>query len=131
MEDVREAILRAWETVRPILEKDENELAQRLARRRQKEMLKPPREACVAIRACDQRITSEATRIEPLRAERLQVEHRVVIDARLLYRLCRPKWIEPGGGDVLEIAERLGLRLMRSGRPSHTRCTKGAPPSGT
>src|SRR5437867_3468914 len=57
MTDLDEAILNAWQKLRPRILSDPHELARRLSRRRNSLLSRPPRAWCLAIRASDHRIT--------------------------------------------------------------------------
>ena len=59
MDDVETAILSAWKRVRPHLQSNPGELVKRLARRASKELTRPPRPWCIAIRANDSRLIAD------------------------------------------------------------------------
>src|SRR3954468_22722037 len=111
MTDLEQAILDAWQRVRPTLLADAAELARRLARRRTPTLLRPPRAWCLAVRASDTRINPAAAAIVPEhavsprgaphvtnpRAPTRYLPHEVTLDAPLLRMLCRPVYIDPPG----------------------------------
>src|SRR4051812_36791501 len=65
MSDILELISVAWEKLRPGIEKDPDELARRLARRRAGMMRRPPRAWCLAARASDTRINPASAACVP------------------------------------------------------------------
>src|SRR5438105_8962767 len=77
---------------------DPQELAGRLARRRNKSLTRPPRAWCVAIRASDRRITAAHWVISPEHAMDLDypehpyepIEHEVTIQTDAIRRYCHP-----------------------------------------
>lgn len=114
MDDISEAIHEAWEKLGPEILANPLELNKRLARRRMKLHRRPPRAWCLAVRACDTRITPAAAIIVPEDAAYpgrpdLYREHQVTLDARLLRRLCKPVRIEPPGQDWKQVADLLGV----------------------
>src|SRR5688572_483421 len=105
MSDLLNLIGHAWETrVKPILDRDPDELQRRLARRRAGMMRRPPRAWCLAIRASDQRINPATAACVPEEAAYLPSQlgpdhyqrdymigrHEVTITAPLLREICRP-----------------------------------------
>jgi hypothetical protein len=117
--DLLEIIYDAWQTcVKPLIDKDPDELARRLARRRSKLMQRPPRAWCLAVRASDRRINPATAIIVPedaayppsTRGYELEVyrEHEVTLDARLLRQLVRPIFIPKPGIEQAELARMMG-----------------------
>jgi DNA-binding NarL/FixJ family response regulator len=118
MTDLEERILEAWERVWPWLKEDPEELARRVARRRTPTLTRPMRHECIALRACDKRITAAWWRISPEHAMDLNhpahpyepIEHDVVIRAEQLRKFCWPVRVDGWGEEVEEIAKKLGCR---------------------
>jgi len=118
MDDLEQALIDAWERVRPQLLDDPDELHARLARRRLKVLRRPPRAWCLSVRAGDTRITAWDAELVPESAmdaddpdhpgERLT--HDVTLDKRLMTRLAAPVRIAPGGEDAVVVAGKLGVR---------------------
>lgn len=108
----------AWEKIKPALDRDPDELARRLARRRQGMMRRPPRAWCLAIRASDTRINPASAACVPEDAayptrclrgvEPWYSRHEVTITAELLRKICRPYFIPSPGITPKELAEQLG-----------------------
>jgi len=114
MDDVSSAVLDAWNRIWPTLRDDPRELALRLARRRSRAMRSPPRAWCVAVRASDTRINPASACIVPEDAAYpgrpdLYAEHEVVLDARLLRKLCRPVTFDGYGATRQIAAAALGI----------------------
>lgn len=116
MHDLDIALIEAWQLIQPMFEKNPDELAQRLSRRRQPSLQRPPRAWCLAVRASDTRINPATAAIVPEHALRLDChirpycfgEHEVTLDARLLRRLCQAVHIDPPGEDWQFVARKLG-----------------------
>ena len=87
-------IEKAWQRVRHQCEGDPEELRRRIELRKSGMMRRPPRAWCLAVRAADRRITPATTIITPESAAYpgtgIYQEHEVVLDAKLMRRLCRP-----------------------------------------
>src|SRR5687768_14646409 len=123
MPDLLELIHTAWnQRVKPLLEKDPDELARPLARRRSGMMRRPPRAWCLAIRASDQRINPATAACVPeeaafhdshLRRGYIRDEecgrHEVTVTAKLLRKICRPFVIPKPGLDAEIVARELGV----------------------
>jgi hypothetical protein len=117
--DLLELIWHAWQTrVKPLIDKDPDELVRRLARRRSGMMQRPPRAWCLAVRASDHRINpatalcvSEDAAYPPATrgyGREVFAEHEVTLDARLVRQLVRPIFIAKPGFDQAELAKMLG-----------------------
>jgi DNA-binding CsgD family transcriptional regulator len=117
MTDLEQAILGAWQRIRPTLLADAAELSRRLARRRTPTLLRPPRAWCLAVRASDTRINPATAAIVPEHALSLDShlhpyrfgDHEVIVDVPLLGRLCGPVRIEPPGEEWHVVARKLGV----------------------
>src|SRR5262245_32538074 len=120
MLSIDDALFAAWESVRPTLLADRVALAKRLERRSSANLLRPPRAMCLAVRASDTRITNASAAIVPEHAVQLNsrehpdhyVEHSVMLDARLIRRLCCPVSIPAPGEPWDEVAHRLGTHPL-------------------
>jgi hypothetical protein len=116
MNDVDRLILEAWEKLGPKIVGDPEELARRVARRRSKLLTRPPRAWCIAIRACDRRITPMDWIITPEHALDLDhpehpyepIEHTVTIQPHGLRKFCRPVRTDSWGELVQDVARQLG-----------------------
>src|SRR5882672_10924239 len=106
-EALERAIEEAWVSLRRRILSDPDELRRRLARRRIKSLVRPPRAWCIAVRASDRRITPAHWVIWPEHAVELDhpehpyepIEHEVFIGTHALLRYCRPGgWGWGGGG---------------------------------
>ena len=115
MDDMDRALLEAFGEVWPRLKGDEDELRARLARRRSREMSRPPRAWCLAVRASDRRIEPYRMAIVPRYEEGLVVAEEVTLDAEALRRLCAPVEINSAGESITTVAEKLGMRLASLG----------------
>src|SRR5438094_5431076 len=127
MDPLVQAIAEAWQRVKPLVEKDPDELARRLARRRLAVMQRPPRAWCLAVRASDTRInpataacvpeeaayprSALGTRFEPEYSE--YGPHEVTLTAELVRRLVRPYYIPKPGISARELAGKLGCSRGR------------------
>jgi DNA-binding CsgD family transcriptional regulator len=127
MDPLVQAIAEAWKRVKPLVEKDPDERARRLARRRLAVMQRPPRAWCLAVRASDTRInpataacvpeeaayprSALGTRFEPEYSE--YGPHEVTLTAQLVRRLVRPYYIPAPGISARELAEKLGCSRGR------------------
>src|SRR5688500_14964102 len=121
MEDLLNAIGEAWEKVKVKLMEDEGELRKRVGRVRGL-LARPPRAWCRAVRASDTRITTAHAIITPGWAghavgrwgrggenEGGVADHTVLLDSRLMRRLCRPVRIPFPGLPWDEVAQMLGV----------------------
>src|SRR6266576_4002127 len=107
-EELERNIAQAWVELRKRILSDPNELRKRLARRRMKSLVRPPRAWCVAVRASDRRITAAHWVIWPEHAMELDhpehpyepIEHEVTIQTHALRRYCHPVRIGGAGDDV-------------------------------
>jgi DNA-binding CsgD family transcriptional regulator len=114
VDDITANIIRAWDAVAPRLQTDPMELEKRLARRRLKTLRRPLRSWCLTVRASDSRINPATAMISPEAAaypgrSDLYWDHEVVIDARLLRKLCQPVHLHPGGEEWWSVAKKLGV----------------------
>jgi hypothetical protein len=120
-DDLPDLLCTAWQRLQSLLQRDPDELARRLARRRTGIMLRPPRAWCLAVRASDQRIHPGVAACVPedLAYPRSACSknylpyhqygpHEVTIDSKLLRKLCRPVFIERPGLPCDEVARKLG-----------------------
>jgi hypothetical protein len=120
-DDLPALLLAAWQRLQPLLQRDPDELARRLGRRRTGSMLRPPRAWCLAVRASDQRIHPGSAACVPEDAAyprwacsknylpyHREGPHEVTIDSKLLRKLCRPVFIERPGLPRSEVAKKLG-----------------------
>src|SRR5215208_6338436 len=95
-EEMERNIEKAWRRLRGEIFSDPAELQRRLARRRGKSLMRPPRAWCVAIRAADRRITPAHWVIVPEHAMELNhpehpyepIEHEVIIQTHAIRRCC-------------------------------------------
>lgn len=116
-DDLMQAIRVAWQKIEPVLARDPDELAARRSRRRQAMLLRPPRAWCLAVRACDTRLTPAHFVMTPEypswwdaeHHRQRHVEHEVTLEARALRWLCRPVSIPRPGVDWRDAAEMLGV----------------------
>lgn len=111
----------AWERVLPVLKRDPDELAARLARRRLGFMTQPWRAYCLAVKANDNRIHPYRALFDPEHALNVRdsrhvgymVEHTVMLDGPLVGWLTRPFTITPPGEPASRVARVIGAS------PSH------------
>src|ERR1051325_7420431 len=97
-DDLERNIREAWLKLRPAILSDPQQLAKRLARRRLKTLMRPPRAWCLALRASDRRITPMHWIITPEHAVELNhpdhpyepIEHTVTIQKHGIRRVCNP-----------------------------------------
>src|SRR5688572_7021211 len=121
MTDLEQAIFEAWDRVGPQILADPQELARRVARRRGATLTRPMRHWCLALRACDRRITPMHWPITPQHAMDLDhplhpyepIEHEVLIQTHGLREFCRPVRIDGWGEEVTDLAKRLGCWRQR------------------
>ena len=128
MDELEPAIRDAWQRVKPQLLADRDELARRLARRRTPTLARPPRAWCLAVRASDRRINPASAMIVPEHAVDQRdrehpgrfLRHDVLLDAKLLDRLCIPVRIDPPGEPWDDVAKKLGVNYcgLRTARIS-------------
>lgn len=127
--ELEERLLKAWGRVLPRLQDDPDELQRRLARRRQSLLTRPLRVHCIAVRACDRRITPYTFLFQPTYAADPRMEkelgrypaHRVTLTADNFRELVQP--LEMGWREhtVRQAAAKLGrhpnalLRAIRKG----------------
>src|SRR5689334_13156831 len=104
MDDVELFIRRAWEKLRPVLEREPEEMRRRLARRQSATLRRPPRAWCLAVRATDTRLGPYMTRVPEFGEA-----NAVVLDCAALRKLCRPVRIDPPGETLSEVAAKLGV----------------------
>ena len=117
MNDVARLILEAWERLGPGIVGDADELARRVARRRSKLLTRPARAWCIALRACDRRITPAHWVISPEHAMDLDhpghpyeaIEHEVIIRPHALRKYCRAVRTDSWGEQVENVAKQLGV----------------------
>src|SRR4051812_22793680 len=108
MTDVDRLIFEAWERVWPWLKENPHELQKRLARRRTLTLTRPLRHNCLAVRACDRRITPAHWVITPEHAMDLNhpahpyepIEHEVLIRPHALRKYIRPVRLDDWGEEV-------------------------------
>jgi DNA-binding CsgD family transcriptional regulator len=109
MDDFDRALFEAFSEVWPRLKADEDELRARLARRRSKEMLRPPRAWCLAVRASDLRIEPYHMMIVRRYGEcGVAIGEEVTLDTDALKRLCAPVEIHSAGDNLNSTAKKLG-----------------------
>ena len=116
--EVEQNIREAWLRVRNEILDDPDELHRRLARRRSRTLTQPPRPWCIAVRACDRRITPAHWVITPEHAMDLDhpehpyepIEHEVTIQTHAIQHFCRPIAIGKPAERVDVVARRLGVR---------------------
>src|SRR6476646_9199816 len=116
MNDVARLVLEAWEKHGPRIMGDSDELNRRLARRRMGIVTRPVRAWCLAVRACDRRITPAHWVISPEHAMDLDhpahpyeaIEHEVIIRPHALRKYCRGVRTDSYGEVAREVAEKLG-----------------------
>src|SRR5213080_5050200 len=97
-EELERAISQAWVSLRGKILSDPEELRRRVARRRMKSLVRPPRAWCIALRASDRRITPMHWIITPEHAVDLNhpdhpyepIEHTVTIQKHGIRRCCNP-----------------------------------------
>jgi hypothetical protein len=111
MDDMDRALFEAFSEVWPRLQVDEDELRARLARRRSREMARPPRAWCLAVRASDLRIEPYRMIIVPRYEEGRVAAEEVTLDAPALRRLCAPVEIDSAGESITKVAAKLGMSL--------------------
>ena len=108
-------IREAWLRVRKEILDDPAELHRRLARRRSKTLTRPPRAWCIAVRACDRRITPAHWVITPEHAMDLDhpdhpyepIEHEVTIRKHGIRLCCNPATFSRE--DAADVAKILGV----------------------
>src|SRR4051794_34085361 len=100
-DELLDLLIASWKKIQPLIDRDPDELARRLARRRTGMLRRPPRAWCLAVRASDQRINPATAAIVPEDAayphscvdENLRkypehrpqyAEHEVTLDAKLM-----------------------------------------------
>lgn len=109
MDELDQALLEAWGRVSAALADQPWALARRIERVSRKELRRPVRAWCVALRASDARIGAEQIgsrfSIDCWRSGR---NHRLVLRGKWLRRLCRPVRINWPGVPVSEAAALLG-----------------------
>src|SRR5262245_14511014 len=126
-DDLPALLLSAWQRLQPLIQRDPDELARRLARRRTGIMLRPPRAWCLAVRASDQRIHPGVaacvpedaaypySAIDPALRKYAEFcplrQHQVTLDAKLLRRLSRPYYVPAPGLEMADIARDLGVSI--------------------
>jgi DNA-binding NarL/FixJ family response regulator len=106
-----------WNRLEPQLFKDRAELARRMKRRDSRTFSRPPRAWCLAVRACDRRITERNGCVDPDYATDPHdpahpgrvLEHTVTLTADLLRDLCCPVTLAPGGELHDRAAKKLGI----------------------
>ena len=114
-EELERNICEAWLRLRGKILSDPQELAGRLARRRNKSLTRPPRAWCVAIRASDRRITAAHWVISPEHAMDLDhpghpyepIEHEVTIQTHAIQRYCTP--VSFSIAEAVDVARMLGV----------------------
>src|SRR5580765_4919212 len=117
MNDVARLVLEAWEKLGPGIMGDCDELKRRLARRRRAILTRPPRAWCLAVRACDRRITPAHWVIVPEHAMDWDhpghpyepIEHEVIIRPHALRKYCRAVRTDSYGEEVAEVCAKLGV----------------------
>ena len=136
MDELDQALLEAWHVVSERLKNEPWALARRMERVSRKELRRPVRAWCVALRASDSRIGAHEWRTE------LQghfaakgKNHFLTLSGERLRELCRPVRIDAPGVPVVEAARLLGrdprtvwswmgkgrLNVERQSMPSRTR----------
>src|SRR5438128_8922745 len=113
--DLERAITNAWLKLRQQILSDPLELRRRLARRRLKTLMRPPRAWCIAIRASDRRITPMHWLITPQHAMDLNhpehpyepIEHEVTIQTHAIRRYCHP--VSFSIEEAVDVARMLGV----------------------
>jgi hypothetical protein len=116
MHHFEQLIRETWDRLQPQLLRDPEELARRLKRRENRTFSRPPRAWCLAVRACDRRITERNGCVDPDYATDPRdpahpgrvIEHTVTLSAELLRHLCCPVTLAPGGEIHDHAAKRLG-----------------------
>jgi hypothetical protein len=113
MDDIQKALAEAWKRVRPVLERDPDELRRRLARRGLAVLQQPPRAWCLVVRAVDRRVDRYC-----LADPDPSCGHQVLLDSDALARLCGPVRIAWPGQTIEEVCELLGVtsKTLRSSR---------------
>lgn len=135
MKDLERALTDAWFRIRPVLRKDPDELARRLARRRTPLLMRPPRAWCLGVRAGDTRITPMHAYLAPTHAvDRLHPSHRgkvlphtVRLEPHILKKLMGPVDLTLWRGHTArEAARKLGRgdRLMYHRKKGTLICDK-------
>lgn len=109
MDELDQALLEAWHAVSQRLQNEPWALARRMERVSRKELRRPVRAWCVALRASDSRIGAQEWRTEL--QEHLAYKgknHFLTLTGERLRALCRPVQINAPGVPVVEAAKRLG-----------------------
>jgi hypothetical protein len=112
MDDIEQAILSAWSSVKDRILFDPAELRRRLERMQRPSLAKVPRVWTVALRAGDTRLRSPVVEFRPREADETQAggrcgRHEVSVDRQALITLGRP--VDVAGCTVHEAARRLGV----------------------
>src|SRR5437667_10086209 len=118
-EELERNICEAWVKLRGKILSDPQELAGRLARRRNRSLTRPPRAWCVAIRASDRRITAAHWILTPEHAMDLghpehpyePIEHEVTIQTHAIRRYCHP--VSFSREEAVDVARMLGVSPAR------------------
>src|SRR5215510_14744128 len=113
--DLERNITEAWLKLREKILSDPHQLAKRLARRRLKTLMRPPRAWCLALRASDRRINPMHWIITPEHAMDLNhpahpyepIEHTVPIQKHGIRRSCNP--VSFSREDAEDVAKMLGV----------------------
>src|SRR5215208_7889308 len=121
-EELERNIREAWVRLRGEILSDPDELRRRLARRRMKSLIRPPRAWCVAVRASDRRITPAHWVIVPEHAMELShpehpyepIEHEVIIGTHAIRRCCHPVCFSRE--DAVDVARMLGVSSVYNAR---------------
>lgn len=109
MELIDALLLEAWHEVSAELESKPYKLARRMERTQRKELRRPVRAWCVALRASDSRIGAHELRAEgDVERCRRGYTHHVELTGERLRELCRPVRIDWPGVAVAEAARALG-----------------------
>src|SRR6267142_1314231 len=127
MTDIDRLILEAWDRVWPWLKENPDELQKRLARRRSATLTRPMRHWCLAVRACDHRITPAHWVITPSHAMDLDhphhpyepIEHEVLIQTHALRKYIRPVRLDDWGEEVTDLAKMLGCHPSALSKARH------------
>lgn len=109
MDELDHALLDAWDTVSERLKNEPWAMARRMERASRKELRRPVRAWCVALRASDSRIGAHEWRTEL--QEHLAYKgknHFLTLTGDRLRELCRPVCIGAPGVPVVEAAKMLG-----------------------
>jgi DNA-binding CsgD family transcriptional regulator len=105
----------AWRRIGPRIKGDPGELRKRMLRRESGMMRRPPRAWCLAVRAADTRISPASAIISPEGAAYpgtgIFEKHEVLLNAKLLRRLCRPVVCPRPYAEVDWLMKELGCSL--------------------